>query len=57
MIEFYVIIKADGTLRRGSLYKFQKKAERAAKYDGDSVVKVEIPHTTTPVFIRGKIIG
>jgi hypothetical protein len=62
-IKIYVVLTSEGKLkcRKGSgghmsvmAYKQPKRAENAAKNEGDSVMAVEINLKTEPVFIRKK---
>lgn len=54
MLDFYVIVTAEGKLKHNRLYLKQSRAEKGASADGDSVVMVGVAHSVAPVFIRRK---
>jgi hypothetical protein len=61
MIRLYAIVKADGTIKKGSAgqYAFYNQYARAcfwAKDEGDSVVVVDIDLNKEPLYIRGKVL-
>lgn len=61
MIRLYVIVKADGGVKKGSagqlaVYTQYARACFWAKDEGDSVVPVDIDLSKAPLFIRGKVL-
>jgi hypothetical protein len=61
VIRLYAIIRADGSIKKGSagqvaLYTQYARACFWAKDEGDSVVEVDIDLSKPPLYIRGKVL-
>lgn len=50
----YVVLNADGNIKRNSIYLQYKRACHWANAEGDSVVEVEVSRDRAPLFIRKK---